>query len=130
MADLSKLSDAELDAQIARRRRDAVTPVSKTGSEFDRADTESGAPFGVRAGASFKMTPEGKVDYLKHHYGDKNVLLDEKGNVFFREKPGARLKLFDEKDVSLADLADFAGDVPGVVLSTIGAISGAPFAGP
>lgn len=128
MTDLSQLSTAELRGIIAAERstapRKVVTPNKPIASEFESADTTTGADFMTRFGASFKMTPAGKVDYLKHKYGEKNVLVDEKGNIFFRPKDGARLTLFDEKDLSLADLADFGGDLPGVIFSAIGGASG------
>lgn len=130
MTDLSQIPTAELKAMLDEAkagktapRKDVVTP-NRPVSEFEAADTTTGAGFMTRFGASFKMTPEGKVGYLKHKYGDQNVLVDEKGNIYFRPKSGGRLTLFDEKDVSLADLADFAGDVPGVVMSAIGGTAG------
>lgn len=131
MSDLAQLSTKELESMLAaaKSKQTAPTggrsqPVTAITNEFESADTTTGADFMTRLGASFKMTPEGKVNYLRHRYGPQNVALDEKGNVFFRPKDGGRLTLFDEKDVSLSDLADFAGDVPGVVLSALGATAG------
>lgn len=89
-------------------------------------DTITGADFMTRFGASFKMTPEGKRSYYADRYGADNVAVDERGEIMFREKKGGRFKYADESQVTLRDLADFAGDVPGAVMSAIGgAIGGA-----
>lgn len=95
-----------------------------TAEDFADANTTTGADFMTRIGASFKMTDEGKLGYLKSKYGDANVFRAPDGEIYFREKPNARLTRFDERGLTLKDLADFAGDTPGIVLSTLGALGG------
>jgi hypothetical protein len=123
-----KAADAFLKAAGPMMR---ATPTAHSGSseqptsaDFMAADTETGGDAATRIGASFKMTREGKVGFLKSRYGDTNVFEGNGDDIYYRSKPGARLTLFDEKGFSLRDLADFAGDVPGMVLSGVGSIVG------
>lgn len=125
-------SQAKADAFLtAARKSSSVAPrvVNSsadvpTSDDFAGADTQTGADFTTRLGASFKMTEAGKVSYLKSKYGDGNVFVSKGGETYFRDRANGRLKLFDEKGLSMADLADLGGEVPGAVASTVGAIAG------
>lgn len=115
-------TQAQIDAYKA-----ALNPTQRTitpTTPDDSPDRTTGADFMTRLGASFKMTPSGKLEFMKHAYGDGNVMQDEKGEFLFRNDKRERWKQFDEKGVTLADLADFGGDAPGLVLSTLGGAAG------
>ena len=73
------------------------------------ADTNTGAPFKQRAAASVKMTPQGKVGYLRSIYGDQNVATREDGQIFYRKPGVAKWTQFDEPGMTLSDLADMTG---------------------
>ena len=65
-------------------------------------------PFMTRAKAAIKATPEGKQGYLESVYGKGNVSRQGEEWVI---KEGGKWKLFDEKEVTLNDVADMAGGV-------------------
>jgi hypothetical protein len=90
----------------------------------DTPDTTTGADFMTRFGASFKMTPEGKAGLYRDKYGDKNVSVTNGGEIMFRESARDRWKVADESQLTLRDLADFAGDMPGAILGALGAAGG------
>lgn len=64
------------------------------------------APFSVRAGASIKMTPAGKVGYLESKYGQGNVS-EQNGNLLVRQD--GEWRHFDEPEFTLNDVADWTG---------------------
>jgi len=84
--------------------------------------------FGARAAASFSRTPEGQVNILRS-LGYAAKVLD--GIPFVRRKPEGVLgesqsgwHALDPKGADWGDIADFAGDVPATLLSTLGGVSG------
>jgi hypothetical protein len=94
---------------------------------FDQLGSEyvsnAGADFGTRLKTSIIPSNEGKEKYLKSKYGDANVRKDSGGN--FQMRQGSDWTNFDEKGVSLSDIADLAGPV----ISAIGSGVGAAFGG-
>ena len=84
--------------------------------------------FVARAAASFSRTPEGQVNILRS-LGYAAKVKD--GVLFVRRKPEGFLgespsgwHALDPEGADWGDIADFAGDVPATLLSTLGGISG------
>lgn len=83
--------------------------------------------FGARAAASFSRTPEGQVNILRS-LGYAAKVKD--GIPFVRRKPEgvgespSGWHALDPEGADWGDIADFAGDVPATILSTLGGISG------
>jgi hypothetical protein len=72
-------------------------------------DYKTGAPWNVRTGASIKVTPAGKMNYLESVYGKGNVGTNAKGEAFFKSPTGMWTAV-DESGLSLRDVtADLAG---------------------
>jgi len=110
-----EMSDAQL-LEIAKRL--GIGPPGTTPT------TSVGAPFLDRLRGSFK-TPTGLLNFIQEEYGKGNVAVRPDGRVFYRDNPEGQWKSWDESGISLADIADFAGDVP----TTGGTIIGASLAG-
>ncbi len=96
-----------------------VLSTARPGSEMDftpsrdlyGADVNAGAPGLQRALASIKITPEGKVNYLKSVYGPRNALMWE-GEMYYRPNEQSGWRKFDEEGFEWQDLADLLG--PGI----------------
>lgn len=88
--------------------------------------SENGGDFGIRASSSFADTQDGKINYLKQHYGKDNVSTLN-GDIIYKDDKG--WNTFDSNSIELADIADLVGDLPELIgataLGTVGAISGA-----
>lgn len=110
-----QMSDAQL---LEAAQRLGIGPPGTTPT------TATGAPFLDRLRASFK-TPTGLLNFIQEEYGKGNVAVRPDGRVFYRDDPNGQWKSWDESGISLADVADFAGDVP----ATGGAILGAGVTG-
>jgi len=111
--DLSKMSDEELSG-LARKYE----------AQIGGIDTSEGAPFTVRAGASFKGNPEEKFRYVQERLKPENVARTDNGEIVWRKPGDKQWRAFDETGLSLADIADFAGDVPSLVGSVVGGLGG------
>lgn len=70
-----------------------------------------GGGFMARAGASIKLTQEGKVGFLNKTFGPGNVFTDREGEIFIRDpNDPSRFIPFDESGFSVKDItADVAG---------------------
>ncbi len=68
-----------------------------------------GGDFGTRAAASFKLTDEGKGNFLRERYGQDNVTT-ERGETLVREGPDQPWKRFDPTGFDAGDLGDLAPD--------------------
>ena len=85
-----------------------------------------GASFGTRAGASVKMTPQGRKSYLENIYGQGNVE-EQNGNLMIRQD--GLWKRFDSEDFELGDIADLTGDaIEAIPPITVGMSTLNPFA--
>ncbi len=89
-----------------------------------QVDTSEGAGFMPRLKASFISKPEDKVNYYKSVFGDENVQTKD-GDVTWRHPGDKKWHPIDEKGLSWADLADFAGDVAPVLGMGVGGVLGA-----
>ena len=79
-------------------------------SDAPEFDADTGAPFGIRAKASFKLTPEGKRALLEESYGKENVHILSNGTAFFLNPDNGVWTAFDEEGLSFNDFtADIAG---------------------
>lgn len=85
---------------------DVVTDPDLIGQLGDPKAKSASVPFGVRAGASVKMTPAGKVGYLESKYGKGNVS-EQNGTLLIREN--GEWKHFDEPEFTVNDIADWTG---------------------
>ncbi|RKY56470.1 MAG: hypothetical protein DRP93_01345 [Candidatus Neomarinimicrobiota bacterium] len=88
---------------------------------FIDIDKQRGEPSGVRAKASFADTQKGKLDYLSQQYGKENVG-EYDGDVIV--KKDGKWSKFDADSLEMADVADWAGEIPEVVGSIGGGIAG------
>lgn len=76
-------------------------------------DYSKDASFGVRAGESIKVTPEGKRNFLESQYGKENLGRDKNGNVMFRDtQTGVWHPVDSPNRITMGDVADMAG--PGI----------------
>lgn len=79
-------------------------------------DYKTGAPASVRAPASVKISPSGKMNYLSSVYGNENVATNPYGRAFFRSPESGMWTAFDESGLSLRDVtADWVGPAIDVV---------------
>lgn len=106
--DVSALSDEELDNLIG-----SLNP-----------DRTQGAPSAERAAASFKSTPEGRLNYFKSAFGADNVRVSDKDEIVWKNTKTGKWHPVDEPGFSIADVADFAGDVPEIAGSMAGGALG------
>jgi hypothetical protein len=116
--DLSSLSDAELEQAAATIRQQVEAP-GATG-----VDRSEGADIFTRAGASFKSDPKERLSYVKARLGAENVATTPQGEIVWRKPGDKKWRAFDEAGLSLADVADFVGDVPEIAGATLGALAG------
>lgn len=94
----------------------AASSFERPADEQPIADT--GAPFADRLASSFKLTDEGKLDYLRRTYGESNAQRSPGGELIFREDSGPWQR-FDETSFTAGDLADLAPDAL-VTAATLG----------
>ncbi len=92
-------------------------------------DTSEGAGFMDRLKSAFLSKPEEKLGYYKSVYGPENVQTTSDGGIIWKHPGDKKWHPIDEKGLSWADLADFAGDVPSMVGMGVGGAVGAA-AGP
>lgn len=78
---------------------------------LSRLRTDEGGGFLARAGASIKMTPEGRVSFLESIFGPGNVFTLQDGQIIFRHPGEKDFRLFDEEGFSVKDItADITGE--------------------
>ena len=87
-------------------------------------DLNAGAPAGVRAGASFQGNPKDKLSYVKERLGAENVTSTPSGEILWRRPGEIKWNAFDERGLSWADIADFAGDAPELIGGIAGGLGG------
>src|SRR5688572_5203298 len=117
--DLSQVSTEELQQMAADMQARLDSP------DVAGVDKTQGADFLTRAGASFKSDPAERLSFVKKRLGADNVATTANGEIVWRKPGDKRWRAFDESGLSLADVADFVGDVPEVVGGAIGATAGA-----
>ena len=117
--DLSGVSTEELRQMAGQLQAQLDSP------DVAGVDKNQGADFMTRAGASFKADPKERLSFIKARLGAENVATTANGEVVWRKPGDKRWRAFDEAGFSMADIADFAGDVPEIVGATAGAVLGA-----
>jgi len=122
---LEQLSDEQID-QLAQQVQ----------AEEERAFKEltaKGAPeaaLGPKRRLAFALEPitKHRVNYLVQEFGKGNVLRDDTGNLWLRQK--GQIRPLNKAGFSEADVAEFVGMIPEIVGGTAGAIiGGGPVAG-
>lgn len=126
--DLTRFSDAELEGLATQLQAQLSSP------EVAGVDKTDGADFLTRAGASFKSDPAERLEFVKKRLGAENVAQTTTGDIVWRKPGDKRWRAFDEAGLSLADVADFIGDVPeiagGAIGATLGGVAGTVAPGP
>lgn len=91
----------------------------------EQLDQSEGAPFMPRLKASFMSQPQDKLNFYKQTFGNENVQTNKDGEIIWRHPGDKKWHPVDEKGLSWADLADFAGDVAPTLGMGLGAVAGA-----
>ena len=96
---------------------------SQPAVEQGKVNIDEGAPASVRAQASFFSSPEEKYKFFERTFQPKNVRRGQGGETEFKH-PERGWSRVDEEGLSLADLADWVGDIPEIAGTTIGGLVG------
>lgn len=93
-----------------RGQLEAGVPIER---QIDRGQ---GADFMERIQASFKFGPRGRTEFYKEKRGAGNVVVTPDGQILLRDRNTPnKWHPADEEGLSMGDVADFAGDIPGLV---------------
>lgn len=76
--------------------------------------SDEGQTFWNRAQASFKSTPKERMAFWKEKLGPENVAASEDGELLWKH-PKKGWQSIDESGFAMADIADFAGDIPEII---------------
>lgn len=80
-----------------------------------QVDRSQGADFLERLSASFKLGPRERADYFRKQRGEGNVVVTPGGEMLLRDRNDpSRWNPVDPDGLELGDVADFAGDIPGL----------------
>lgn len=83
--------------------------------DYRGVNLDEGAPAWDRFLAGFKSGPEGRYNFYKKRYGDANTRMSPGGEIEFFNPKTSQWHKVDEEGFSLADLADFGGDLPELI---------------